>query len=258
MNGDVELGTVKGTREAAVEVLDGPIDVVFSDVTCSVRSRNAAPATPDAGYTKDKSANFLTSVSGIARQGRMLALMGATGSGKTTLLSCLAHRVPQGCIVECPTRIAYRCSDHQYYSFGKALKRRVAFVEQDDIIMPELTVRESLMYLARLRLGYMTAANRDAVVQNIIAKVKLEKAAGSLCGQCRGSGHIRGERKRLAIAAELLVKPRVIFLDEATSGLDSATALLIFKEEPSHALRIRKYDSGHVYSSALVAVLPVL
>ena len=221
---DVELGagvafeSRPASISASASALDGPIDVVFSNVSCEILSSNK----------KKCSKAILSDINGVARAGKMTALMGATGSGKTTLLTCLANRTPTGVRVNPSTSIAYRING-TYYKFGKALKRRVGFVEQDDIVLPELTVRSSLTYLARLRLGQLSKSAQDKKVNRVISQLNLEKAADTVVGDTLNRGISGGERKRLAIASELLVSPRVLFLDEATSGLDSSTALLILK-----------------------------
>eukprot|EP00968_Pinguiococcus_pyrenoidosus_P014445 scaffold1307_cov200-Pinguiococcus_pyrenoidosus.AAC.134 len=68
--------------------------------------------------------------------------MGPSGAGKTTLLNALARRGP----------VTKGSISYGGRAWSKALKRRIAFVEQDDIVYPGLTVRQSVTFLARLRL----------------------------------------------------------------------------------------------------------
>jgi len=157
----------------------------------------------------------LKGVSGTAQPGRLTALMGPSGSGKTTLLTAVAHR------------IAITSGDVLFggLRWSKALRRRVAFVEQDDIVFPELTVRESLSFLARLRLEG-DERTTDERVSETIKLLRLEACEHTKVGSALMRGVSGGERKRLCIAQELLVEPAVMLLDEPTSGLDSAMAMI--------------------------------
>mmetsp|Transcript_2975 Transcript_2975/g.7846 ORF Transcript_2975/g.7846 Transcript_2975/m.7846 type:complete len:667 (-) Transcript_2975:162-2162(-) len=159
----------------------------------------------------------LKGVSGIARSGKLTALMGPSGAGKTTLLSALARR------------IEFDEGEVQFGGLGwsKALKRRIAFVEQDDIVYGELSVRQSLTFLAKLRLKDTDEAAIKARVDETLQLLRLDGVADSLVGSAMSRGISGGERKRLCIAQELLVDPAVMLLDEPTSGLDSSMAQIL-------------------------------
>jgi ABC-type multidrug transport system ATPase subunit len=146
--------------------------------------------------------------------------MGPTGSGKTTLLNALANRIKY-------TGDIYYGS----YTWSKAQKGRVGFVEQDDICFDDLTVKQSLMFTALLRLpADMTLEMKEARVDNVIKEIRLTKCMHTKVGDSNGDRGISGgERKRLCIAAEFITKPHIIFFDEPTSGLDSTTALLVME-----------------------------
>jgi len=139
---------------------------------------------------------ILRGVTGGVPAGSVVAVMGPTGSGKTTLLNALAHRgpAPTGEILFSGKR------------WSPELRRGIGFVEQDDIVIDELTVRESLHYMARLRLPRaLDAAAKAARVDEIIAMLALGKAAYTKVAQISG-----GERKRLCIGQELLSSPKVL------------------------------------------------
>lgn len=94
------------------------------------------------------------------------------------------------------------------------------------MVSPELTVRQSLTYQARLRIPGTQAA-QDARVESVIAQLRLTKCAETVVGDALDRGISGGERKRLCIGGELLTKPEILFLDEPTSGLDSTTAVQV-------------------------------
>ncbi|MCO5614053.1 hypothetical protein L7F22_068334 [Adiantum nelumboides] len=167
---------------------------------------------------------ILHGITGSIMPGEMLALMGPSGSGKTTLLNVLGgrHDVIEGKNSMKGT-ILY---DGAPYS--KALKPRMGFVTQDDILYPHLTVRETLLYAALLRLPTeMSRAHKSDKVDQIIRQLGLERCQYTIIGNAFLCGVSGGERKRVCIGHEILIDPSLIFLDEPTSGLDSTTALRI-------------------------------
>eukprot|EP00928_Gymnodinium_smaydae_P002677 TRINITY_DN10961_c0_g1_i1.p1 TRINITY_DN10961_c0_g1~~TRINITY_DN10961_c0_g1_i1.p1 ORF type:complete len:631 (-),score=87.62 TRINITY_DN10961_c0_g1_i1:337-2229(-) len=160
-----------------------------------------------------KGKQILAPCSGSLEPGRMVALMGPSGSGKTTLLSALRQDIKHGGEVR-----------FDGARFTPALRQVIGFVEQDDVVLPALTVRQSLSFLAELRFGIRTPAALKAV-EEVIAALRLGRVADSVIGQAGAPSRISGgERKRLCIARELLAEPRLLLLDEPTSGLDSTMA----------------------------------
>ncbi len=82
-----------------------------------------------------------------------------------------------------------------------------------------MTVRETLTFRVELKLGsQINKKTRDDLVDDLIAQMRLEKAADTIVGDAKVRGISGGERRRLAIACELISSPSVIFLDEPTTG----------------------------------------
>ncbi|KAL5228291.1 hypothetical protein ABZP36_016556 [Zizania latifolia] len=105
--------------------------------------------------------------------------------------------------------------------------RRVSgYVAQDDALFPMLTVEESLVYSARLRLrgGGGAPGAAGARVRELMAELGLRHVSGSRVASVSG-----GERRRVSIGVDLVHDPAVLLLDEPTSGLDSVSALHIVK-----------------------------
>jgi len=98
----------------------------------------------------------------------------------------------------------------------------IAYVQQDDILLQSLTVRECLLFAARMRLPDFV--NKEHRVQELIEDLKLQKCAGTKIGGPMLKGISGGERKRTSIGVELITNPNLVFLDEPTTGLDSFTA----------------------------------
>ncbi|CAL8112771.1 unnamed protein product [Orchesella dallaii] len=160
----------------------------------------------------------LENVSGYANAGQILAIMGPSGSGKTTLLSSLSGR----------TRLKTGC----VYINGeviskKAQRTRLGYVMQNDIFFPTLTLRQTLIYTAFLRLSdkkYLTSADKLKKVDDIIETLELYQCQNSVVGNDVNRGLSGGEKKRLSVACELITDPSILLIDEPTSGLDSCTA----------------------------------
>eukprot|EP00178_Gracilaria_changii_P002085 TRINITY_DN130_c0_g1_i1.p1 TRINITY_DN130_c0_g1~~TRINITY_DN130_c0_g1_i1.p1 ORF type:complete len:534 (+),score=105.46 TRINITY_DN130_c0_g1_i1:774-2375(+) len=101
------------------------------------------------------------------------------------------------------------------------------FVEQDDTTMfAELTVREQILFAARLALSDKVPEQRKhARVEKIIQELGLSKCSDTFIGNELVRGVSGGERRRVAIGVELVTDPSLVFLDEPTTGLDSFNAL---------------------------------
>ncbi|EFN55091.1 hypothetical protein CHLNCDRAFT_134989 [Chlorella variabilis] len=160
----------------------------------------------------------LDGVSGHLAPGRLLAVMGLTGSGKTSLLNALAGRLPRGGKLEGEVLVNSQPRLRGFRSIA-------AYVLQDDVLFPTLTVRETFEFAANIRLpAAITKQTRTQLVDDIISELALGKAAGTYIGSAFMRGVSGGERKRCNIGVELLSNPSLIFLDEPTSGLDAFQA----------------------------------
>jgi ABC-type multidrug transport system ATPase subunit len=144
--------------------------------------------------------------------GEILAIIGSSGAGKSSLLNVLAGRYPryQGDVT------------YNGVKLTKSIKRIIGYVTQDDILLKNLTVEESLLFTALLRLSDQPRKRVEEKLIELGINHCKKQRIGSHGEKNVISG---GERKRTSVAVELLTNPSVIFLDEPTSGLDSKTAL---------------------------------
>ena len=102
-----------------------------------------------------------------------------------------------------------------------SFRRCSGYVEQFDVQSPELTVKESIVFSAQLRLGkdspvYSTPNGLDKHVDRIIKTLELTQEADYLVGSNEAGGLSFEQTKRLSIAVELAASPSVIFLDEVS------------------------------------------
>lgn len=111
------------------------------------------------------------------------------------------------------------------------MKKISGFVFQDDVLFNTMTVRETLMMSATLRLpDSIPREQKIRRVDEIIGLLGLEKAKDTIIGTPEKKGISGGERKRTAIGMEMIIDPMVIFLDEPTSGLDTFTAYSVVSQ----------------------------
>ncbi|XP_019181302.1 PREDICTED: ABC transporter G family member 25-like [Ipomoea nil] len=161
--------------------------------------------------------SILSGITGMVSPGEILAILGPSGSGKSTLLNALAGRINGHAFTG--TILANN------KKFSKPVLKRTGFVTQDDILYPHLTVRETLVFCARLRLpASLTTKEKTAVADAVIAELGLMKCENTIIGNTFIRGVSGGERKRVSIAHEMLINPSLLILDEPTSGLDSTAA----------------------------------
>ncbi|CAI5500409.1 unnamed protein product [Closterium sp. Naga37s-1] len=149
--------------------------------------------------------------------------MGASGSGKTTLLDVLSDRISS-------RNLTGEISLNGAPVKGDTIRRLSAYVMQDDLMFPALTVHETLMYAAELRLPpTVSHAEKAEKVRRLIRLLGLTKVENSKIGDENNRGISGGERKRVAIGVEMIGDSKILFLDEPTSGLDSTSAFRVVK-----------------------------
>jgi ABC transport system ATP-binding/permease protein len=146
----------------------------------------------------------------------LVALMGPAGAGKTTFLKAV-----NGYTVPASGRVLFNGNDlYQYYDL---FRQQMSYVPQDDIVHPQLTVREALYFTAKLRTD-LTDPEIDQRIKQVLASLEIQDKENTIIGSPEKKVLSGGQRKRVNIAMELIAKAPVIFLDEPTSGLSSYDA----------------------------------
>ncbi|KAM4111345.1 hypothetical protein ACJW30_05G060300 [Castanea mollissima] len=174
------------------------------------------------GVTEDKLV-LLKGVSGAFRPGVLTALMGVSGAGKTTLMDVLAGRKTGGYI---DGKITISGYPKQQETFA----RISGYCEQNDIHSPHVTVYESMLYSAWLRLSPdVDSQKKKMFVEEVMELVELKPLRQALVGLPGVNGLSTEQRKRLTIAVELVANPSIIFMDEPTSGLDARAAAIVMR-----------------------------
>ena len=164
--------------------------------------------------------HLLKDVCGVAYPGELLVIMGSSGAGKTTLLNALTFRSGRGVTVS-----GVMAANGKRVS-STILTSRTAYVQQDDLFVGTLTVKEHLLFQAMVRMDRkIPMEQRIDRVNQVINELALTKCRNTVIGQPgRIKGLSGGEMKRLSFASEVLTDPPLMFCDEPTSGLDSFMA----------------------------------
>lgn len=189
-----------------VEVDDAPVVLTWRNVS---------------SYAYGGAKQILHNLNGKVTAG-LYTIMGPSGSGKTSLLNTLACRLDGRTKVEGDVRL-----NGLPYT-NTELKWMSAYVMQDDLLNGHLTVEETLMYNAELRMPRGTPMDTMRQrVEEVMADMNITHVRDVIVGTALVKGISGGERKRLCVAMELLTKPVLLFLDEPTTGLDSVAALAL-------------------------------
>eukprot|EP00008_Paramoeba_atlantica_P003018 CAMPEP_0201489444 /NCGR_PEP_ID=MMETSP0151_2-20130828/22807_1 /ASSEMBLY_ACC=CAM_ASM_000257 /TAXON_ID=200890 /ORGANISM="Paramoeba atlantica, Strain 621/1 / CCAP 1560/9" /LENGTH=403 /DNA_ID=CAMNT_0047875049 /DNA_START=78 /DNA_END=1286 /DNA_ORIENTATION=- len=170
--------------------------------------------------TKEKT--ILHHINAVIPPGSLTAIMGPSGAGKSTVMDVLAHK-----------RKAGRREGAVLVNGvpqGPSFRRAIAYCTQEDVLIPDLTVEQTLYYAARLvlpsSLGSKVIQNR---VDSVIQALRLNKIRHSVVGGDWNRGISGGEKRRVSIGLELLTSPSLLLGDELTSGLDSYSAFSLMR-----------------------------
>ncbi|KAJ5915822.1 ABC transporter G family member [Penicillium verhagenii] len=203
----------------------GYLRLSLSDDSDDDTARLLAEQRPAALYWDDVSYHLngreiLSGIQGVSAPGQITAIMGASGAGKTTFLDILARKNKRGAVQGNFFVNGEKISDHDF-------KSMVGFVDQEDTMLPTLTVHETIQTSALLRLPRdMSRAAKEQRVLEVEKQLGIYHIKDQLIGSEEGSGRgiSGGEKRRVGIACELVTSPSILFLDEPTSGLDAYNA----------------------------------
>ncbi|KAH7833592.1 hypothetical protein Vadar_007950 [Vaccinium darrowii] len=215
---DCEKTTTKPHEDRLVLPFE-PITLVFQDVQYYIETPLEMR---ERGFTQ-KRLQLLCDITGVLRPGILTALLGVSGAGKTTLLDVLAGRKTSG-TVEGDIRIG------GYPKVQDTFARISGYCEQSDIHSPQITVGESIIYSAWLRLHpEIDSKTKFEFVREVQEIIELDEIRDYLVGMPGVSGLSTEQRKRLTIAVELVANPSIIFMDEPTTGLDARAAAIVMR-----------------------------
>ena len=187
---------------------DKPTTLTFENINYKVTSLNDSK----------KEQTILAGISGMVKPGEIMAIMGGSGAGKTTLLDILAMKTKIG-------ELSGNIKLNGHSVNRKDCKDMIGFVDQDDFLLPTLTVYETVLNSALLRLPrFMTFEQKKQRVLKVLEELRIMDIKDRLIGNDFTRGISGGEKRRVSIACELVTSPIILFLDEPTSGLDANNA----------------------------------
>ena len=164
-----------------------------------------------------KTKQILKDISGSVNSGQIVAILGSSGAGKSSFLNVVAGRIESGSIIGGQITI-------NGYERSNSWVTHCAFVKQEDVFHEELTVSETLSFAADFRLSHVTTLEKVKIVDELIFDLGLDGCRSTRIGGFNEKGISGGERKRLSVGVELLSSPKLLLLDEPTTGLDAFTA----------------------------------
>ncbi|KAI8978647.1 ABC transporter [Pilobolus umbonatus] len=200
-------GTIKIGDDEAGKLMNGhtPTSLIFDNISYDISTRNTKKV-------------ILDSASGMVQPGQVMAIMGPSGAGKTTLLDILARRTKSGNVSGNIYLNGQEVSARHY-------KKLVGYVDQEEVMIPTLTVYETILYSALLRLPRnMSKKAKQFRVMEVMQELGIDNIKDAKIGQPGSRSISGGERRRVAIACELVTSPSILFLDEPTTGLDAYNA----------------------------------
>jgi ABC-type multidrug transport system ATPase subunit len=187
---------------------DGVINTLDSSRSLRLEARGLERVVPAAGGAK----KLLNNIDLVIEPGEFVCLLGPSGSGKSTLMDALngRRRATGGQVL---------ANGEDFYQHFDSFRQSLGYVPQKDIVHGQLSVYRALHYTARLRLPNDTAAAElRARVEDVLREMELVPHRNTLIANLSG-----GQIKRVSLGAELLARPCLLYIDEATSGLDAGT-----------------------------------
>jgi ABC-type multidrug transport system ATPase subunit/predicted component of type VI protein secretion system len=166
--------------------------------------------------TPNHKQRLLNPVSLTVFPSELVALMGPAGAGKTTLLKALNGYTK-------PTEGTVLFNGANLYKYYDRFRQQMGYVPQDDIVHPQLTVRQALYFSARLRTD-LSEAEIETRTEKVLRDLDIYDKIDLVIGSPERKTLSGGQRKRVNIGLELITDTPVLFLDEPTSGLSSYDA----------------------------------
>eukprot|EP00457_Paulinella_chromatophora_P001017 gb/GEZN01001019.1/.p1 GENE.gb/GEZN01001019.1/~~gb/GEZN01001019.1/.p1 ORF type:complete len:980 (-),score=112.86 gb/GEZN01001019.1/:442-3381(-) len=168
---------------------------------------------------------ILKGISLIVRPRELVLIMGPSGAGKTCLLNILSGRT---------NRLPGIIQGEAQVMGSKATPahRRAysSYVPQTETLIHTDTVSEAVYFAAKMRRPKLSNAQIRAHVDAALAALKIQHIADSIIGTTGRGGISGGEKRRVAIAVELVCQPQLLFLDEPTSSLDSTSVRRVLQQ----------------------------
>jgi len=147
-------------------------------------------------------------VSFRVERGEILGFLGPNGAGKTTTMRVLTGYMPA-------TEGKAMVAGYDVFAQPIEAKRRTGYLPETPPLYTDMTVREYLTFVARIKAGPLSRAARESRVLDVMRKTRIDDMANRACGKLS-----KGYKQRVGLAQALIHEPEVLILDEPTAGLD--------------------------------------
>jgi len=147
-------------------------------------------------------------VSFRVEKGEILGFLGPNGAGKTTTMRVLTGYMPA-------TEGTAVVAGYDVFAQPLEAKQRTGYLPETPPLYPDMTVREYLTFVARIKAGPLSTSERAERVNAVMRKAHVDDMANRACGKLS-----KGYRQRVGLAQALIHDPEVLILDEPTAGLD--------------------------------------
>ena len=164
-------------------------------------------------------------------QGEVFGLLGPNGAGKTTLIRMITTLTP-------PSEGVARVAGHDVRKDPEGVRNSIGVIPQALTSDPELTAEENLKIHAKIY--GVPAEERETLIRELLEAVDLAQFSKALVGTFSG-----GMRRRLEIARGLVHSPKILFLDEPTTGLDPVSRTNVWEMIEKLQTAVRPHDPAH-------------
>lgn len=147
----------------------------------------------------------MNDISGEFRGGELTGILGHSGSGKTSLINCIS---------------SYQTKNVTGTIEVSKKNFKIKYIMQDDANYRNLTVHEAMKFSLKFKIGHVSSERCSEKILDILERFGIAHTLSHLIGSLS-----TGEQRRLSIALELVDDPKIIFLDEPTTGLDSSSSV---------------------------------
>ncbi|PKP36324.1 MAG: hypothetical protein CVT98_08250, partial [Bacteroidetes bacterium HGW-Bacteroidetes-15] len=173
-------------------------------------------------YVYKQTEQGIKNVSISANSGELIGIIGGSGVGKSTLIKVLCGNLS-------PQQGEVLINGENLHNQWNRFKGLIGVMHQEENLVEELTVFENLYHSAKLSLGNLPDIEIRKLVENKLFELELFDYMHNRVGPPEDRQLSGGQRKRLAIAMEIIREPKILFADEPTSGLSSADSDMVMR-----------------------------
>jgi ABC-type multidrug transport system ATPase subunit len=230
---NIQPNSIYSFQSGSVISLNGKPIIYYSDIISKFKGLSDKDAVilnvKNVEFTYPKSKFGIHNLSFSAKSGELIGVMGGSGVGKSTLFNILNGSFE-------PNKGSISLNGVNYTDELDKIQQLIGFVPQDDSLFENLTVYENLFYTAQLAIGNISSSQTNEIVNARLSEFGLYAIKDLKVGSSLSRNISGGQRKRLNIVTEIIREPKILLVDEPTSGLSSADSLRVMSLLKEQAL----------------------